>query len=268
VGWTRRHGPPGDGPKAPFDAAVVWLRERKVLLSGVTTLARLVARVRDQANQRLWDSLAGLLAPGQRWTLERLLDVPASARASDLERLRRGPTKVSGPGLVRALDRVAELGGLGVGTVDLGGVPPRRVAELARYGLVGKAALLRRVARLVRRYATVRPFLEMLTEVIAFGATAEGARVLAALRGCPRCWAARRFGLARSTARSCRPGGGGWYMPDRTWSRARSIGARRLSPFARSHLNVHGRYSFALPELPGGRRPLRDSDQDDEDDGA
>jgi Tn3 transposase DDE domain len=41
----------------------------------------------------------------------------------------------------------------------------------------------------------------------------------------------------------------------------------RLSPFARKHINVHGRYSFLLPELPGGRRPLRDSDDatDDED---
>ena len=32
----------------------------------------------------------------------------------------------------------------------------------------------------------------------------------------------------------------------------------RLSPFIRRHLNVHGRYSFHLPELRGGRRPLRD----------
>jgi hypothetical protein len=29
----------------------------------------------------------------------------------------------------------------------------------------------------------------------------------------------------------------------------------RLSPFARKHINVHGRYSFLLPELPGGRPP-------------
>lgn len=41
----------------------------------------------------------------------------------------------------------------------------------------------------------------------------------------------------------------------------------RLSPFARKHVEVHGRYTFALPELPGGRRPLRDPDHpDDEDD--
>jgi TnpA family transposase len=41
----------------------------------------------------------------------------------------------------------------------------------------------------------------------------------------------------------------------------------RLSPFAHKHIEVHGRYTVALPELPGGRRPLRDPDApDDEDD--
>ena len=37
--WTT-----GDGPRAIFDDAVAWLFERSVLLPGVTTLARLVAR--------------------------------------------------------------------------------------------------------------------------------------------------------------------------------------------------------------------------------
>ena len=44
--WTT-----GDGPKAIFNDAVVWLLERGVLLPGVTTLARLVAQVRDEATQ-------------------------------------------------------------------------------------------------------------------------------------------------------------------------------------------------------------------------
>lgn len=39
----------------------------------------------------------------------------------------------------------------------------------------------------------------------------------------------------------------------------------RLSPFVRRHLNVHGKYSFALPELPGGLRALRDPDADTDD---
>jgi hypothetical protein len=37
-----------------------------VLLPRVTTLARLVAHVRDEANQRLWDTLWGLLTVEQR----------------------------------------------------------------------------------------------------------------------------------------------------------------------------------------------------------
>jgi hypothetical protein len=31
----------------------------------------------------------------------------------------------------------------------------------------------------------------------------------------------------------------------------------RLSPFVRHHINMLGRYSFRLPDLPGGLRPLR-----------
>ncbi|QNE15145.1 Tn3 family transposase [Pseudarthrobacter sp. NBSH8] len=34
----------------------------------------------------------------------------------------------------------------------------------------------------------------------------------------------------------------------------------RLSPYMRKHINVHGHYSFLLPELLDGRRPLRDPD--------
>jgi hypothetical protein len=38
----------------------------------------------------------------------------------------------------------------------------------------------------------------------------------------------------------------------------------RLSPFVRHHINMMGRYSFQLPEVPGGLRPLRDKDAIDE----
>ena len=43
----RRAWVTGDSPKAIFADAVGWLRERDVLLPGVTTLARLVVRERD-----------------------------------------------------------------------------------------------------------------------------------------------------------------------------------------------------------------------------
>lgn len=34
----------------------------------------------------------------------------------------------------------------------------------------------------------------------------------------------------------------------------------RLSPFVRHHINILGRCSFQLRDVPGGLRPLRDAD--------
>jgi len=45
--WTT-----GEDAVAIFNGAVGWLRERQVLLPGVTTLARLIARERDAAQRR------------------------------------------------------------------------------------------------------------------------------------------------------------------------------------------------------------------------
>jgi hypothetical protein len=147
--WTT-----GEGPKALFDAAVGWLRERRVLLPGVSRFARLVASVREAANQRLWETLHGLLTPGQRAALDELLTVPVGARVSELDRLRRGPVRVSGPQMKAALERAQEIARLGMGEVVVAGVPPPRLAELSRYGVDGKASLLRRHAD-ARRLATL-----------------------------------------------------------------------------------------------------------------
>lgn len=42
------------GAEGAVHAAVVWVRERKVLSPGVSTLVRLAAGRRETANQRLW----------------------------------------------------------------------------------------------------------------------------------------------------------------------------------------------------------------------
>ncbi|MBJ7611391.1 MAG: DUF4158 domain-containing protein [Candidatus Dormibacteraeota bacterium] len=138
--WTT-----GDGPKAIFNDAVAWLLNRRVLLPGVTSLARLVAQVRDEATQRLWDTLYELLTASQRAVPERLLEVPDGARFSDLERWRNGPAQPSGRNLEKALSRVAEITAVGLGKLDLDAVVPRRrPVDLARYGMAAKAPQLRR----------------------------------------------------------------------------------------------------------------------------
>jgi uncharacterized protein DUF4158 len=154
--WTS-----GDGPKAIFTDAVRWLRERDVLLPGVTTLARLVTNVREETTQRLWKMLESLLTVGQRYVLDQLLEVPPGARVSDLERWRKGPPpRGSGPSIIKALDQVAEIMGLELAALrieDL--VPPRRLADLSRYGMTAKAQQMRRhpaTRRLATLMATVR----------------------------------------------------------------------------------------------------------------
>ena len=154
--WTS-----GDGPKAVFRDAVRWLRERDVLLPGVTTLARLVASVRDETAQRLWRALESLLTVGQRHALDQLVEVPPGAHVSDLERWRKGPPRrASGPAMIKALDQVAEIMGLQIAGLHLEElVPPRRLTELARYGMTAKATALRRhpgPRRLATLLATVR----------------------------------------------------------------------------------------------------------------
>ena len=139
--WTS-----GDGPKAIFTDAVGWLRERDVLLPGVTTLTRLVAQIRDDTTRRLWSVLEGLLTVGQRYVLDHLLEVPPGSRISDLERWRKGPApRGSGPTMIKALGQVAEVMGLGMAELGAEGlVPPRRLGELAKYGMSADASQIRR----------------------------------------------------------------------------------------------------------------------------
>jgi len=148
--WTT-----SDGPRAIFNDAIGWLFERGVLLPGVTTLARLVARVRDEATERLWGTLSGLLTATQCRQLERLLEVPDGRRFSDLERWRKGPAKPSGRNLEKAIARVAEIKALELGRLDLAAVVAhRRLVDLARYGMAVNAQALRRHPR-SRRLATL-----------------------------------------------------------------------------------------------------------------
>jgi hypothetical protein len=145
----------GDGPKTIFADAVGWLRERDVLLPGVSRLARLVARERSAATQRLWDTLYAALSAGQRAALDALLVVPPGAKVSDLEQWRTGPTRASGPQMVKALHRVGDIIGSGLSRVDIdAGVTPRRLAEPARWGMGADVAQLKRHGD-ARRMATL-----------------------------------------------------------------------------------------------------------------
>ncbi len=147
--WTRP-----ERPTLLFDQAAAWLRAEKVLLPGVSVLARLVAEVRTEANDRLYSMIAARATTELERRLMALLVVADGSRSSELDRLRRAPTRASGPEMSRALSRAAEITALGVASVDVSDIPPNRLLALARYGLTSTAAMLRR-APAQRRIATL-----------------------------------------------------------------------------------------------------------------
>jgi hypothetical protein len=145
----------GDGPKSIFGDGVKWLRSNAVLLPGVTTVARLVSRVRDEALGGQYATLAALPDPHQAARLESAVTVPEGARYSELQTGRKGPAKPTGRGLERSLNRTAEIGGVGIGKLDIEAhVPRRRVTDLARHGMTARAQALRRHGG-TRRLATL-----------------------------------------------------------------------------------------------------------------
>jgi hypothetical protein len=148
-----------DSRRELFDRAVLRLVEKRVLLPGISTLARLVREVQRDGLARV---NAAVVAPTPVHTRRELigtLTVPDGKRVSTLEWMRTPVTKLSGAGMVDALDRSSYVLGLGTGAVDLSAVAPVKLAELASYGLHAKASKIdnlkgeRRVATLV---ATVR----------------------------------------------------------------------------------------------------------------
>ncbi|GHA81271.1 hypothetical protein GCM10010392_04210 [Streptomyces clavifer] len=128
--WTH-----AEGPKALFDHAVGWLRRHRVLLPGVSVLARQVSEVRKVADKRL---------PALPGDLVATLKTPEGSRFSELERLRRPPTRTTGTAFARALEWVDEIGAYRLGRLRLSQIPPNRMAALARYALGSKAPLLER----------------------------------------------------------------------------------------------------------------------------
>jgi len=120
-------------PSILFERCTIWLISRKVLLPGISTLTVLIAKVRDRASKKLWKRLTLLVNSDQKEQLENLLLVPEGKRYSKLDDLKKGPTHISGAGLVQALQRYKYIRDLGVGQINIGNIPKAKINYLARY---------------------------------------------------------------------------------------------------------------------------------------
>jgi TnpA family transposase len=149
-----------DRPSTLFDYANGWLVGHKVLLPGITVLERFVAEVRSRMESRLWRLLVCGVTDAQGQRLDDLLKPVEGSRQSWLDRLRKGPVRVSAPSLVLALQRIETVRGLGI-KLPGAPVPPSRIAALARFASTVKVSALARLPD-ARRIATLVAFVHCL----------------------------------------------------------------------------------------------------------
>jgi TnpA family transposase len=152
-----------DRPGLLFDRATTWLVAHKVLLPGVTTLERLIGRVRHRANLRLWQHLTRALSDEQRQRLATLL-TPDDTSLVSLEDLRAAPRRRSPTELLRHLERIDAIRAQGLSLAMPAGLPSAPLSRLARTARTSKPANLA-VLQEPRRTATLAALFQTLEAV-------------------------------------------------------------------------------------------------------
>lgn len=144
-------------PSVMFDLATARCVENKILLPGVTVMARLIAQVRDRSSIHLWRKLANLPDNKQCIMLEKLLDTEPGSRSTTLDILRQPPTNPTPKGLILAIDRLERLRSLGAMEWNISGIPVNRIRVLSRYASMARAQTIERMSY-ERRIATLVSF--------------------------------------------------------------------------------------------------------------
>ena len=179
--WTH-----AERPSLLFDLATRQLLERRIILPGVTTLARLVATVRDRARARpcpsvperdrararLMVTISHRIDAAQIRRLEALLVRVGTDRHTPLDDLMRPPRADGVEAVLQCLRRVATLEGLGVHAVDLSDLPRVQLEALARHATNVKAQIVRQLAAPQRRATLLVTAQHLRREAFDHAATA------------------------------------------------------------------------------------------------
>jgi hypothetical protein len=134
VRWLYTHAwLSAERPSALFDHVTAQCIEKKILLPGVSVLARLVSQVRDRTSTRLWNKL------------------------SRMDRLRKAPVNAITPGIIKAISRLNEIRALGAEQWNVTRIPNGRLRSLARFAAAARAHSIKRMNP-ERRIATLVAF--------------------------------------------------------------------------------------------------------------
>ena len=142
-----------DKPTRLIEWACDWLISNKILLPGPSTLERLVGRIRERTQARLWQALVDGLTADQRKFIGSLLEQDNES-LGDLDLLRARPLKRRQSDFLRHLDRLDALRDVGLRMAPPKGVPAMHLERLARVARRAKPSAIAALKE-PRRTATV-----------------------------------------------------------------------------------------------------------------
>jgi len=164
-------------PGALVLAAADWLIDHNVLLPGVSTLERLVGRIRERVQTRLWSRLVNGLTPAQRTRIANLFTTERG-RLGGLEILRAPPLKRQPTQLAKHPDRLAAVRAFGLRPTPPAGVPAAPLERLARIARTTKPSALATLQE-PRRTATIAALFSTLEAAAQDEATELGEALIA-----------------------------------------------------------------------------------------
>lgn len=141
------------------------LRSWQVIPPAPSTLERLVASVVTRAQDDSFERIAERLSPELRQSLAELLAVPPGDSKSPLFYLKAYPPAATPPAILSYLERERLLRALGVSEIDLSGLGPELIAQLAQLTRHYDAQDLKRFTP-AKRHALVACFLSEAQKTI------------------------------------------------------------------------------------------------------
>lgn len=123
-----------DAGPALVGALIEEMRERKIIIPGITTVERLGWEARRRAQQQVFRLLTEGLTDLQRKQLQALLAVPAASRHTLLVWLRQPPGAASPANFLKVVERVRWIRELGLDPQVTSRVHQNRLQQLAREG--------------------------------------------------------------------------------------------------------------------------------------
>ncbi|HML84491.1 MAG TPA: DUF4158 domain-containing protein, partial [Bacteroidales bacterium] len=139
-----------------------YLREQKIILPGITTIERIVSKVGQVAENKIYEIINKSIIYKQKRQLDELLESSGDLLTITLAQLKEDPGQSSPNTFLNVIDRLEKIRKLNL-NIDIREIHPNRLKQLSRLGSKYEPYAFRRFDK-NKRYALLTVFLKDLSE--------------------------------------------------------------------------------------------------------